>query len=425
MTERVLVTGGAGFIGPQVVKQFLHAGSYVTVADVLTYAARVDDDGSPMSLEMVLNDLDEGARSRYSFVKVDVSDPMQVMILITAGQFDRIVHMAAESHVDRSIDGKAEFINTEVFGTYALLEAIRAQNAGPGHKIKSAVFVGTDEVYGSIDRAVGVEGKDWWSQSDKDERNGTNVIQGYLNKHEFTESTPLAGGSPYAASKGAADLLVLAYFNTFGRNRTTGQQEPQRMPVCITRGVNNCGPFQHVEKLIPMCICTLLCPEVNGYLRRIPCYDKGTAIREWLSTKHYASAILFVMAKGQFGEVYNVGSGKRHSNADVMRLIWTHCDRYMPKRRFPDLQKANFDASTAKGHARPGHDLAYAINCNKLLNLGWAQPNMNLSDEIERIVSWYANNRAWWEPIWRSESFTNYWNLKYRDMNLAETGVPL
>ena len=393
--ETVLVTGAAGFIGPKVVEHLLQTGYRVVVLDKLTYAARVEN-GRPLSLEMVLDALNEEARNRYSFVQWDISDsPLPLKYLMEVEKVDYLIHMAAESHVDRSTEGNPEFIQTEIYGTYNVLQALREQNASGGHEVKRAVFVSTDETYGSIERIAGYEKEKWYDLSDK-------KVSNLIKKYQFTEATSLGGGSPYAACKGGADLLVGSYFNTF------------ELPVVITRGVNNFGPFQHPEKLIPMAICTLLMPEVFGDKKRyIPIYDRGLAVREWLTTKDYARAIVFVMHNGEIGEVYNVGSGNRCRNRDLLLAIFRACQRHIPPEAgFKRLSDATFNASVA----RPGHDLCYAVNCEKLLHLGW-QPEdaQDFEERVKDVVGWYVENRAWWEPLWTNPNdFIPYWNKKYR-----------
>jgi len=298
--ETVLVTGAAGFIGPQVVRLLLQETKLrVIVVDKLTYAARVDETtGKPTSLEMVLSSFakDIDLQSRYCFVKYDICETKpSIKDLLDKYAVDYVIHMAAESHVDRSTEGKPDFIRTEIFGTYNLLEAIRAQNTGRARKVKRAVFVSTDEVYGSIERIAGFDAQAWYGLSDT-------KAGRLIEKYQFTEATSLAGGSPYASCKGGADLLVCAYFNTFRWNPDNGKIDLDRMPVIITRGVNNFGYFQHPEKLIPMAICTLLHPQDSKEkARRIPIYDKGLAVREWLRTEDYASAIVHVMKYGTIG----------------------------------------------------------------------------------------------------------------------------
>jgi dTDP-glucose 4,6-dehydratase len=410
--QTVLVTGAAGFIGPKVVGLLLRNDYRVIVIDKLTYAARVEHiDGyeRPISLDMELDSLGSlgslsvDQRKRYWFLKGDIADPTtDLKKLLREEKVDYVINMAAESHVDRSTEGKPDFIHTEIYGTYSLLEAIRAHNESEARKIKRVVFVSTDEVYGSIDRSSGHEGKEWYALTDKE-------VSGLIEKYRFNEETSLSGGSPYAACKGGADLLVGAYFNTFKWNRDNGEVDLEKMPVIITRGVNNFGPYQHPEKLIPMATCTLLSPFEN---RHIPIYDKGLAVREWLTTEDYASAIFYVMQNGKIGEVYNVGSGNRCRNRDLLLMIFEAC---RPHTRFHDLASASFDATTTGGIARPGHDLCYSINCQKLRALGWQPQHAgHFQEKIQEVVEWYVENRDWWEPVWTGSDFTDFWNRKYR-----------
>lgn len=413
-TKTVLVTGAAGFIGPKVVELLLTTGYRVIVLDKLTYAARVEK-GKPLSLEIVLESLSDEVRKRYSFVRWDISDPsLPLKDLLEVGGVDHVIHMAAESHVDRATEGKPDFIQTEIHGTFNVLSAIREQNTNTEHRIRTAVFVSTDEVYGSIDRIAEHEGERWYGLSDAQ-------TSDLINKYKFTEATTLAGGSPYAACKGGADLLVGAYFNTFKSDIMTGSTDNERMPVIITRGVNNFGPFQHPEKLIPMVICTLLMPDVSGNKRCIPVYDKGLSVREWLTTEDYASAIMYVMEHGNVGEVYNVGSGNRCRNRDLLLAIFRACQPHIPTAAgFSKLADATFDATTVGGVARPGHDLCYAVNCEKLRQFGW-QPKhaSNFEEEIKEVIKWYIANPDWWKPLWVSQEFTDYWERKYRKIQNA------
>lgn len=410
----VLVTGAAGFIGPKVVELLIKTGYRVIVLDKLTYAARVEN-GEPLSLKMVLDSLRQKERGRYSFIRWDISDPfLPLKDLLEAERVDNIIHMAAESHVDRSTEGKPDFIQTEIYGTYNLLKAIREQNSGAGHRVQRAVFVSTDEVYGSIDRIAGCEGERWYRLSDAE-------VGDLIKEYQFTEATTLAGGSPYAASKGGADLLVGAYFNTFKWDTNKGGMDLERMPVIITRGVNNFGPFQHPEKLIPLAICTLLMPEVESKKRRIPVYDEGLAVREWLHTSDYASAIVQAMLHGNVGEVYNVGSGNRCRNRDLLLAIFKACQTLIPSTAgLSRLADATFNATTASGIARPGHDLCYAVNCNKIRQLGW-QPKhaSDFEEEINQVVKWYEANAKWWSPVWTHPEFIEYWDRKYRKIQDA------
>ena len=410
----VLVTGAAGFIGPQVVKLLLAETDFRVIGlDSLTYAARTDDRGESLTLQMELARLGGDARTRFSFVKMDICDPALSDIL-EAGRIDYLLHLAAESHVDRSIGGAPEFIRTEIQGTHNLLESIVRQNTNRArHPIKRAVLVGTDEVYGSIDRIAHTEGAAWWRLSNgqvaglPDEE-----VAELIEVHKFREGHPLAGGSPYAACKGGADLLALAYFNTF--TWTNKGRDEQRFPIMITRGVNNFGPYQQPEKLIPMAICTFLNPNVHGYVRRLPIYDGGTAVREWLHTEDHARAIVHVMEKGRPGEVYNVGTGNRLRNRDLLLAIHRECRAVDGGHADSELCQKVFDASSEKGTARPGHDLCYAIDCSKLMALGWQPRHVrDLDAEVARLVAWYAGNREWWQPVWEGKDFSEFWRRKY------------
>lgn len=408
----VLVTGAAGFIGPQVVRLLLEETDYrIIVLDKLTYAARVAN-GEPLSLKKVLEPLagSTDLKNRYSFIQWDICDP-HIKDLLEASKIDYIINLAAESHVDRSIGDTPGFLLTEIHGTRNILEAIRKQNASDGHRVKRAVFVGTDEVYGSIDRIADYEGDKWYGLSDDE-------VRALMRKHQFTETSTLAGGSPYASSKGAADLLIGAYFNTHKWDRATGKIDPDRMPVMITRGANNFGPFQHPEKLIPLAICTLLMPEVAGYKRRIPVYDKGLAIREWIHSEDHARAIIEVLLRGKIGEIYNIGSGNRCRNRDLLLAIFRACQEEAKANGFDSLASATFDATTRGGIVRPGHDLCYAVNCEKLKkseSLNWRPTHTsNFEQEIAKVVKWYKENPDWWQPVWTSQDFISYWNKKSR-----------
>lgn len=402
--KTVLITGAAGFIGPQLVKLFLTKTDFrVLVLDKLTYA------GNPKSLEMVLKEsqsmLKEGGRGwrevsqRYVFVNGDICD-LSVKGLIEAWDVEWLVNLAAESHVDRSIGSAPEFLRTEVQGALNLLEIVRRINDPTREqslKIEKTLFVGTDEVYGSIDRLSGREGNEWYELA-RDEA----ALKNHIEAHLFKEEHRLQPGSPYASTKAAADLLVMSYHNTW-----------PSVPALITRGVNNFGPFQHPEKLLPLAICTLLKPRREpdgthpGYDRRIPIYDHGLAVREWLHTEDHAQAMLTVLEKGKQGQVYSVGSGNRCLNRDMLIAVFKAAKKMGSDSSFGTLAEACFEA------ARPGHDLCYAIDASKLQGLGWNPTHSDLEREVVELVEWYASNPEWWQPVWDSLEFENYWQSKY------------
>ena len=326
---KVLVAGGAGFIGSTFVRSLLEADpeSRVTVLDKLTYAGRREN----------LDGVDEG---RLEFVEGDICDPGVVARAIDG--CDATVNFAAESHVDRSIDSPGEFIETDVFGTYVLLEA--ATSAGIRH-----LQVSTDEVYGSIEEG------------------------------SFTENSPLDPSSPYSASKAGGDLLVSAFRNTYGLDSLT------------VRASNNYGPRQHPEKLIPLTILNALAGDP------IPVYGDGMQVRNWLFAEDFCSAIRLILAKGEPGEVYNVGGPDELPNIEVVRTI---------------LQLAGGDEGTIDYvEDRLGHDRRYSLSSRKTEGLGW-RAEVPFEEGIARTVEWYRDNPGWWGPI-RSGEYRDYYMAKY------------
>lgn len=385
----VLVTGAAGFIGPSVVAHFLEEGHRVVVLDKLTSVAR-QENGRPISLDMAVQALGGDAPSRFVFHQGDVADQGTLNALFEQETIGHVVHMAAETHVDRAINGSTDCVRSQVLGTATLLEEIRRRPS-----IRTVV-VSTDEVYGSIDRHADREGRRWWGLTDEE-------VRGLIDEHEFKETTHLSPGNAYAACKAGADLLTMAYFNT---HKGTLTEAGSGMPVLTTRATNNYGPFQHPEKLIPLAICTLLEPDVNGITRRIPIYDRGLAVREWMSTDDHAQAIAKVMNDGELGHVYNLGSGRRCRNRDLLLAVFRACRRHT---KFKELA----DASVNGTEVRPGHDLCYAANTDKLRDLGWQPRSSVFEQDIQAVVEWYVENDDWWRPLWTSPDFTNYWAGKY------------
>ena len=334
---KVIVTGGAGFIGSAVVR--LLAGEEnieVVNVDALTYAGNLD------SVAPVENG------GRYKFVHANVCDAAAMAQVFAAEQPDAVMHLAAESHVDRSIDGPAAFITTNVVGTYTMLEAARAYwQALPGQRKDAFRFhhISTDEVYGSL----GAEGL-------------------------FTETTPYAPNSPYSASKAGSDHLVRAWFHTYG------------MPVVTTNCSNNYGPYHFPEKLIPLTILNAL----EG--KPLPVYGTGANVRDWLFVEDHARALWTVVKKGRVGEVYNVGGEAERKNIDVVRAICALVDELAPSAK-PAHELITFVAD------RPGHDARYAMDITKIgRELDW-HPKETFETGLRKTVEWYLSNRPWWTKI--------------------------
>lgn len=331
---KILVTGGCGFIGSAVVRQAIGDGHQVVNLDKMTYAA------SASNVADVAND------PGYAFEKADICDRSALDRLFAVHQPDAVMHLAAESHVDRSIDGPGAFIQTNVTGTYTLLEAARAywQRKGCPDGFRFH-HISTDEVYGSL----GASGK-------------------------FTEETAYRPNSPYSASKAASDHLVRAWGETYG------------LPVLVTNCSNNYGPFHFPEKLIPVVILNALAG------REIPVYGTGRNVRDWLFVGDHARALLLVLARGRLGETYNIGGNAEATNIDLVRRLCSILDEAVPKSA-PHARLITFVAD------RPGHDLRYAIDAGKIgRELGW-QPSVTLDQGLRETVRWYLQNRDWWQEI--------------------------
>jgi dTDP-glucose 4,6-dehydratase len=337
MNMRVIVTGGAGFIGSALVRYLvLDKGYDVLTVDALTYA------GSETSLRSV------EAKANHRFIKANICDRAAMDSAIAEFRPDRIMHLAAESHVDRSITGAADFIQTNVVGTFTLLEAARGYWSGLEADEKAAfrfLHVSTDEVYGSL----GDEGL-------------------------FEETTPYDPSSPYSASKAASDHLAKAWERTYG------------MPIVVSNCSNNYGPYHFPEKLIPLTILNALAG------KPLPVYGKGDNVRDWLFVDDHARALDVVIEKGRVGETYNVGGRNERRNIDVVRRICTVLDQLVPD-AIPREKLIEFVTD------RPGHDARYAIDATKLENeLGWrAQETFDTG--IEKTVRWYLDNEWWWKPL--------------------------
>ncbi len=331
---KILVTGGAGFIGSAVVRLAISRGLSVVNVDALTYAA------NPANLAGVANS------PLYRFEQVDIRDRAGLDRVFTTHAPDAVMHLAAESHVDRSIDGPGDFIETNIVGTYNMLEAARSYWTKAG-KPQAFRFhhISTDEVFGSLG-----------------------------DTGQFTEETPYAPNSPYSASKASSDHLVRAWHETYG------------LPIVMSNCSNNYGPYHFPEKLIPVVILRALAGEP------IPVYGKGENVRDWLYVDDHADALLTVLQKGANGRSYNIGGENEARNIDIVRTICTILEDKRPKNsRYADQITFVTD--------RPGHDMRYAIDPTRIrTELGW-RPSVTLEQGLERTVEWYLTNEDWWRPL--------------------------
>lgn len=340
--KRILVTGGAGFIGSAVVRHIInHTSDSVVVVDKLTYA------GNLASLTPVAHD------ERFAFEQVDICERSELNRVFTHYRPDVVMHLAAESHVDRSIDGPAAFIETNIVGTYTLLEAARGFWSALEDSAKAAFrfhHISTDEVYGDL----------------------------HSMDDFFTETTPYAPSSPYSASKASSDHLVRAWLRTYG------------LPTLITNCSNNYGPYHFPEKLIPLTILNALAG------KPLPVYGNGQQVRDWLYVDDHARALYLVATKGAIGETYNIGGHNERKNIDVVETICALLEELVPQKpqgivRYHDL--ITFVAD------RPGHDLRYAIDAAKIArDLGWT-PEETFESGMRKTVQWYLANESWWKQV--------------------------
>ncbi len=334
---KLLVTGGAGFIGSAVVRKAISQGFEVVNVDALTYSACLEN------LDTIAN------CDGYIFEQEDICDRAALDLIFAKHKPDAVMHLAAESHVDRSIDGPGDFIETNIMGTYHLLEATRAYWLKTGRPLNFRFHhISTDEVFGSL-------------PEDKSVR--------------FTEQTPYDPRSPYSASKAASDHLVRAWHETYG------------IPVVLTNCSNNYGPYHFPEKLIPVVILKALAGE------DIPIYGKGDNVRDWLYVEDHADSLLLVLQKGRVGESYNIGGENEVSNIELVRSLCAILDKKKPKEEGSYAEQIIFVAD------RPGHDARYAIDPSRMREeLGW-QPSVTLEMGLDLTVQWYLDNEAWWLPL--------------------------
>lgn len=337
---KIIVTGGAGFIGSAVVRYLINdTPDEVLVVDKLTYAGNLE------SL------LPVAENKRYSFQQADICDRPMLDSIFQRFQPDAVMHLAAESHVDRSIDGPAAFIETNILGTYTLLEAARGYWNGLNDKQRFRFHhISTDEVYGDLDQSSAL----------------------------FTESTPYDPSSPYSASKAASDHLVRAWARTYG------------FPVLVTNCSNNYGPYHFPEKLIPLIILNAL----EG--KPLPVYGDGGQVRDWLYVEDHARALYRVLTRGETGETYNIGGHNERKNIDVVRTICHLLDDIITDKPVGITQFEQLITFVAD---RPGHDQRYAIDASKIeRELGWT-PQETFESGIRKTVEWYLDNPSWWQRI--------------------------
>ena len=351
---KILVTGGAGFIGSAVIRHIIqNTNNQVLNIDKLTYAGNLES----------LKEIDQ--HSNYEFKQIDICDTEQITAAIDAFQPHAIMHLAAESHVDRSIDGPAAFIQTNIVGTYTLLEAARKYWMGLDAEAQQNFrfhHISTDEVYGDLE--------------------GTTDL--------FTETTSYAPSSPYSASKASSDHLVRAWHRTYG------------LPVIVTNCSNNYGPYHFPEKLIPLVILNAL------DAKPLPVYGNGQQIRDWLFVEDHARALYKVVTEGVVGETYNVGGHNEKQNIEVVKTICKILDELKPQ-----ANGQTYESLITFVKDRPGHDLRYAIDATKIQNeLGWT-PTETFDTGIRKTVEWYLNNQEWVAHI-QSGEYQSWLEKQYK-----------
>ena len=335
---RILVTGGSGFIGSALIRRAIQLGNSVINVDCLTYAA-----STMTSIKLEKNSL-------YKFENINICDKKKIDDIFNNYQPDAIIHLAAESHVDRSIDGPKIFLETNIIGTYSLLEATRDYlRLNKKRNDFRFIHVSTDEVYGSLGET------------------------GY-----FTETSPYAPSSPYSASKASSDHLVQAWFETFD------------IPAITTNCSNNYGPYQFPEKVIPLTI-------LNGIKDEpIQIYGTGKNVRDWLYVQDHADALLQILDKGRVGQKYNIGGNNEITNKNLIQSICEKLDNKLPKIK-------SYKEQIVYVQDRPGHDMRYAINNQKVVSeIGW-EPTISFEKGLDQTIEWYLNNSDWWQPLFNKQ----------------------
>lgn len=338
---KILVTGGAGFIGSSVVRLAISRGASVVNVDAVTYAACLNN------IANVAN------HPNYAFEQVDIRDREALADVFAKHTPDAVMHLAAESHVDRSIDAPADFIETNITGTFNMLEAARSYWQAQGRPVTFRFHhVSTDEVFGSLS-PTGM----------------------------FNETTPYDPRSPYSASKASSDHLVRAWHETFG------------LPIVLTNCSNNYGPFQFPEKLIPLVI-------LNALMGKpLPIYGDGENIRDWLYVEDHADALLLVLEQGAVGRNYNIGGENERTNLEMVETLCAILDRLSPRDRGSYTELITFVTD------RPGHDARYAIDPARIRDeLGW-RPSVSVEGGLEKTVHWYLDNEDWWRPLLNRSGF--------------------
>jgi dTDP-glucose 4,6-dehydratase len=377
--KKILVTGGAGFIGSAVIRHLIQDTQHAVVnVDKLTYA------GNLMSLASVSD------HPRYAFEQVDICDAPQLKRVFSTHQPDIVMHLAAESHVDRSIDGPGEFIHTNIVGTYTLLEQARAYYESlPFERREIFRFhhISTDEVYGDLPHPDEVSVEE-------------------VTLPLFTETTAYAPSSPYSASKAASDHLVRAWQRTY------------KLPTLVTNCSNNYGPYHFPEKLIPLVILNALAGTA------LPVYGKGNQIRDWLYVEDHARALVLVATQGKVGETYNIGGHNEKQNLEVVKTICAILEELSPSENNPNIDTYSCQPGNADSYLalikyvqdRPGHDMRYAIDASKIeRELGW-KPQETFESGIRKTVQWYLDNQEWVQQI-QSGEYQQWIDKNYKERN--------